>query len=341
MAVPSLLTLILQLAHHRYRLVDHRDQPAMATKAKSSSSSCLSFLKDALLLPTQNAKLFVPVFLLVSVPLFLAQVTNVFCIQPRTADMLHHIDEIKNMDPSSADYAKLMAEIFKEARKLVIISITLLIIGLAQSFANHIIAFFATSTTYAGDRYSLPELFNKVIMNRRRLRGPLITVAMVGVLNVACMLLLAALLQLVMRHLGVLYVAVLFVPPFLAFLYLDVVFVVAIAASVADADRRGVNALRLAWRLMTKVWRKEGFVLVIVVHLVAMAPSPLYAVALGCLKKSMPMGLALLSVYALLSGLVQLFYFAAAMVYYYQAMESKEVMMADDYVKIPAGEATV
>ena len=52
-------------------------------------------------------------------------------------------------------------------------------------------------------------------------------------------------------------------------------------------------------------------------------------------------GLALLSVYALLCGLVQLFYYAAAMVYYYQAMDSKEVMAHDDYVKIPTGEATV
>ena len=127
----------------------------MATKAKSSSSSCLSFLKDALLLPTQNAKLFVPVFLLVTAPLLLLQITNVFCIQPRTADILHHLDEIKNMDPSSADYAEIMAEILKEARELVIISIALLIITFAESFAKQIIAFFATSTTYDGDRYSL------------------------------------------------------------------------------------------------------------------------------------------------------------------------------------------
>lgn len=312
----------------------------MATKAKSSSSSCLSFLKDALLLPTKNAKLFVPVFLLVTAPLILLQITNVFCIQPRTADMLHHINEIKNMDPSSADYAKLMVEIMKEAKELAMISIALLVITFAGSFAKQIIAFFATSTTYAGDRYSFPELFTKVIMKGRHLRGPLITVAMVGVLNVACALLLAALLQLAMRQLGVLYTAILFVLPFLAFLYLDVVFFVAVAASVADEDSRGVSALRLAWRLMTRVCRKEGFVLVVAVHLVAMVPSLLYAVALACLKKNMPMGLALFSVYALLSGLVQLFYFAGIMVYYYLAMESKEVM-AHDYVNIPTVEATV
>ncbi|CAD6336266.1 unnamed protein product [Miscanthus lutarioriparius] len=239
----------------------------MATKAKSSSSSCLSFLKDALLLPTQNAKLFVPVFLL-------------------------------------------------------------------------IIAFFATSTTYAGDRYSLPELFTEVIMKGRRLRGPLITVAMVGVLNVACILLLVALLQLAMSHMGgALHGGPLRAPvprvPVPQHRLLRRHSRVGgrrgpprrerAHAGVA-ADDTGVEEGRL------RAGRRgptggDGSI-------------PLHAVALAWLKKSMPMGLALLSVYALLSGLVQLFYYAAAMVYYYQAMESKEVM-AHDYVKIPTGEATV
>nr|TKW31532.1 hypothetical protein SEVIR_2G112000v2 [Setaria viridis] len=122
---------------------------------------------------------------------------------------------------------------------------------------------------------------------------------------------------------------VLFVLPLLAFIPLP--------QPAADREHRGVGALRQAWRLMTRVWRKPGFVLVLVIHLVAMVPSPLYMVALG----SMAMGMALLVVYALLSGLVELFYFSAATVYYYQAMESKEVVTAHDYVKIPTGEATV
>ncbi|CAN6172074.1 unnamed protein product [Urochloa humidicola] len=312
----------------------------MATKAKVTSSSCLSFLKDALLLPTLNAKLFVPVLLLVAIPTFLLQITNVFCIQPLATGMLLRINELKNMDPSSPDYAKLITEILKEARELAIISIAVMIITFVCSFANQIVAFFATSTTYSGERYSLPELVSKVIMKGRRLMGPLMTIAMVSLLNIICMLLLAVLLQFVMRHLGVLYMVLLFAVPFLTFLYLNVIFVVATAVSVADTECRGVSALRQAWRLMTRVWRKQGCVLVVVVHLMAMVPSPLYMIALGYSKKSMPMGLALLVVYALVSGLVQLFYFSLATVYYYQAMESKEVA-AHDYVKIPTGEATV
>ncbi|CAN6195296.1 unnamed protein product [Urochloa humidicola] len=312
----------------------------MATKAKVTSSSCISFLKDALLLPTLNAKLFVPVVLLLAIPTFLLQITNVFCIEPLATGMLLRINEVKKMDPSSPDYAKLVTEIFKEARELVIISIVVMIIIFVCSFANQIVAFFAASTTYSGERYSLPELVSKVIMKGRRLMGPLITIAMVSLLNIICMLLLAVLLHFVMRHLGVLYMVVLFVVPFLTFLYLNVTFVVATAVSVADTECRGVRALQQAWRLMTRVWRKQGCVLVVVVHLVAMVPSPLYMIALGYSKKSMPMGLALLVVYALLTGLVELFYFSSATVFYYQAMESKEVA-AHDYVKIPTGEATV
>nr|CAB3452626.1 unnamed protein product [Digitaria exilis] len=152
---------------------------------------------------------------------------------------------------------------------------------------------------------------------------------MVSVFNILCLFILAVLLQLVMRHLGVLYMVVLFALPFLVFLYLNVVFVVATAVSVADTERRGVSALRQAWRLMTRVWRKQGFVLVVLIHLVAMVPSPLGMIARGYSKKSMPLGLALLF----------LFNFTAAMVYYYQAMESK-VSMEHDYVKVPTGEAT-
>ncbi|KAJ1296137.1 hypothetical protein BS78_01G276400 [Paspalum vaginatum] len=314
----------------------------MATKAKASSSSCLSFLKDALLLPTRNAKLFVPVLLLLAVPGFLIQATNVLFVHPLTQDILRRINEIKNMDPSSADYAELVAEVLKEAKQLAAIAIAIMIVTFVLGFARQILAFFAASTTYSGDRYSLPELFSKVIMQGRRLMGPLVTTATVSVLEIACAALLAALLQLAMRHsAGALYTAVLLVLPFLAFLYLNVVFIVAVAVSVADPERRGVGALRQAWRLMTRVWRKEGCVLVVVVHLVAMVPSPLYAVALGCSNKSVPMALALLSVYALLSGLVQIFYFAAATVYYYQAMESKEEVAHGDYVSIPTTEATV
>lgn len=309
----------------------------MAAKAKASSSSCLSFLKEALLLPTRNAKLFVPVFLLVAVPSFLLQLTDVLYIRPLSTDIFLRVNEAMNMDPSSADYAKLMVEIMKEVRELLILSISGMVFAVVDGFANQTVAFFAASTTYSGESYSLPELFSKVIMKGRHLRGPLITIATVGALEVASVVLLVALLQLVVSRLGVMYMMPILVVPLLALLYLAVVFAVAVAVSVADAERRGVSALQQAWRLMTRVRGKQGCLLVVVVYVLGMVPYPLHAAGLACWKKSVPAGLALLSACGLLSGLVQLFYYSAAMVYYYQA---KEEMAAEGYIKIPAAEAT-
>ncbi|KAL6843250.1 hypothetical protein ACP4OV_026963 [Aristida adscensionis] len=310
----------------------------MATKP--SSSSFFSFLKDALLLPTRNPKLFVPVFLLVAIPTILINVTNVLAIQPLTQDIMLRINEIKNVDPSSPEYARLMEEMMKELRALVIIAIAMTIIVAVLGFVKQIVAFFAASSTYSGDRYSLLELVTKVIMSGHRLRGPVITIALVGALDVACVMLLVSLLQLLMRQSSMAFAFLLLLPAFAAFLYINVFFTVAVAVSVADEGRRGVGALRQAWRLMTQARRKEGCVLVVVVHLLGAAPSPLYAVALGLAKRSVAMGLALLVVYALISAAVQLFYMAAAMVYCHQAMETKTATANDfGYIKIPTGEA--
>jgi hypothetical protein len=115
---------------------------------------------------------------------------------------------------------------------------------------------------------------------------------------------------------------------FLGFLCFAVVAVVSVAASVADEECSGVRALRRAWRLMTRVRRKEALVLVLVLvaHLLPAVVNPAYGVALAYAKKSVAaVALCMLAVHAFLSGAQQLFYLAAAMVYYYEAMESKEV----------------
>lgn len=79
---------------------------------------------------------------------------------------------------------------------------------------------------------------------------------------------------------------------------------------------------------MTWVRRKEGFVLAQAAHLLPALLTPLYA------KKSLATGLFLQSLYALLCCAFQLFSIVAATVYYYQAMESKEGVLACGYVKI-------
>ena len=308
----------------------------------AKTTSCFTFLKEALILPKRNPKLFTPVLLLLALAAYLAPTVHVLFIQPIAADMANHLFEMSNMDPSSPEYAKILEEMKQGAVKLALISIATLIITLALAFVNQIIAFFAASTTYSGDRYSLTELIRE-ISKGNAVRGPIITIAVVTALNFAWMAVLGVLLSAMTRdgRPSVLSVqGLLFVVGFLAFLYFTVLAVVSVAASVVDEEYRGVGALRQAWRVMTRVKRKEGLVLVLVAHLLpATVVAPLYGVAL-VYAKSVAAALCMLAVYALLSGAQQLFCLAAATVYYYEAMESKEVSPCD-YVKIPSGEPNV
>lgn len=322
--------------------------------AKRASSSCFTFLKEALLLPTRNPKLFIPVFLILFVTSLVTALINVLCIQPLTADIGRLAVEMKNTDPSSAEYARIFEELRRDTMEVVAASAVLLLVALPVAFAKQIIAFFAASTTFSGDRYSLAELLRALATKGGALsiKGPSITIAVATLLEISGMAILAALFSATMMigrnssRSGVISAihGLLFVLAFIAFLYLNVVALVGVAASVADGggDCRGVRALRRAWRLMRTVRRKEGFVLVLAACLLPTTASPLNGLAMVYVKKNMAMGLCLLSVYVLLSCAFQLFSMAAATVYYYRAMESKEeTLAAGDYVKIPSGETNV
>uniref|UniRef100_A0A0E0LYH8 Uncharacterized protein n=1 Tax=Oryza punctata TaxID=4537 RepID=A0A0E0LYH8_ORYPU len=244
--------------------------------------------------------------------------------------------KLQTIDPSSAEYRMILEELKHEVTQLILVVIAVDLVALVLGFVNQCVGFFAASSTYSGDRYSLPELLRKAM--KGNLKGPLITIAMVTVLGVTYMALLGVILYSVMQQhlIKVLSVQViLFVVGFLAFLYFNVVGMVSVAVSVADTERRGIRALRQAWRLMTRVRRKEGLVLLVFVCLVSIAVSTVNLVAAAYTNKDMAVGLCLLAVYALLSGAEQLFYFAAATVYYYQAMDSKGQAVDYAYANIP------
>jgi hypothetical protein len=251
--------------------------------------------------------------------------------------MVSHLIEIKeNTDTSSAEHAWLLEEVKQDAA----IVVPELIIALAVASVFQVLGLFAASTTYSGNRYSLAELVREVSKGSA-LKGPSITVAVVTALSFAWMAALAALLPVVTRGRPVLSVqGVMFIVAFVAFLCFAVLSLVGVAASVADEECRGVPALRRAWRLMTRVRRKEGLALVLVAHLLLTVVIPLYRVALVNAKKSMAVCLCMLAVYAFLSGAQQLFCLAAATVYYYKAMETKEAAPCG-FAKFSSGEGNV
>uniref|UniRef100_A0ACD5XQC7 Uncharacterized protein n=1 Tax=Avena sativa TaxID=4498 RepID=A0ACD5XQC7_AVESA len=291
----------------------------------AKTTSCFKFLKEALILPTRNPKLFTPVLLLLAVTSFLVSSVHVLFLRSFSDDMISHLIEIKDTDPSSYRYAYLLEATKQDA----VIAIPELAIALALGLVVQILAFFAASTTYSGECHTLAKLVRE-ISKGSTLQGPSVTVAVVTALSLAWMAVLGVLLFVTMRGRPALSVqGIVFVLALLAFFCFTVLAVVSVTVSVADEEYRGVRALGQAWRLMTRVRRKEGLVLVLLAYLLQTVVNLVYGVVLVYANKSMAAFLGMLVVYAFLSGAQQLFYMVAATVYYYEATESKEVSPYD------------
>ncbi|KAM3370660.1 hypothetical protein ACQJBY_018170 [Aegilops geniculata] len=295
----------------------------------AKTTSCFTFLKEALILPTLNPKLFTPLLLLFAAAAFLDHIVNFLFVQPLAEVVASHATELNNTDFSSAEYAKLMEMEGpkQDGMRLILIGVSEVVVALAVGFVKKILFLFAASMTYSGGRYSLAEL----VKGRISLKGPSITIAVIDALDFASVVLAALIpapalmggLSGVLSVKGLVYLIAL-----LTSLYFTAVALVGVAASVVDRRCRGVGALRQAWRLVTLVRRKEGLLLVLVAHFVPTVVAPLYRVALAYAKTSMAVCLCLLAVHAFLSCALQLFSLMAATVYYYQAMQSKEVIDA-------------
>ncbi|XP_044334568.1 uncharacterized protein [Triticum aestivum] len=294
-------------------------------------TSCFTFLKEALILPTLNPKLFAPVLLLFAVTAFLDSLEDVVFVQPLVDDMGSRLITVNSTDPLGAEYTKLTEETEPGGTELLLIAVSEVIVALAVGFVKKILALFAASTTYSGGRYSLAALLRELVNGRISLKGPSITIAVVDAFDFASAVLAAliptpALMGGLSRVLSVQgLVSHLANHVSLCF---TVVALVGVAVSAVDRRCRGMRALRQAWRLVTRVRKKQGFVLVLVAYLGPTVVAPLHGFALGYAKRSTAACLCLLAVHALLSGAQELFSLAAASVYYYQAMESKEVIDA-------------
>ncbi|SPT20268.1 unnamed protein product [Triticum aestivum] len=292
-------------------------------------TSCFAFLKEALILPTLNPKLFAPVLLLFAVIAFLDSLADDVFFHPLVDDMGSRPIAVNSTDPLGAEYTKLTEETEPGGAKLLITIAQLVVTGLALGLVKKILALFAASTTYSGVRYSLAGLLRELVNGRISLKGPSITIAVVAALDFALAVPYALPYYVINGRSGVLSVQGLVSHlANLVSLCFTVVAVVGVAASAVDRRCSGVRALRQAWRLVTRVRRKEGLVLVLVAYLGPTVVAPLHGFALGYAKRSTAASLCLLAVYGLLSGAQELFSLAAATVYYYQAMESKEVIDA-------------
>ncbi|KAL6899225.1 hypothetical protein ACP4OV_005883 [Aristida adscensionis] len=252
----------------------------MATKASSSWAPAIGFLEESLILPTQNARLFVSTFQLLFAHTFLFTGVAVLAAHPLAAAVLADIQTLKTTDSSATrQHAKKLAAIY--------------LAYLASKLATQLVAVLAASETYSGERRSLAELLRRRVLARvAAARGPLLTTAFAAVLELSSTAaLLAALLaaswswQSLADIAGkakaaaacgyLLCLAVLL----LLNVCLAAVLPASIAVSAADGACRGPRALRAAWRLARARGRAVSAALVLAAGVLpaVVYPVPAYA----------------------------------------------------------------
>ncbi|KAF6987621.1 hypothetical protein CFC21_005249 [Triticum aestivum] len=320
----------------------------MATKStQRTGPSFFNFLKEGLLLPTRNRRLFLAVYAIIIASTALLLLGGDLAVQPLADEIQLDAKALNSTDPGSPDFAKLVQEIQDDTKALLLVGAGYLLLAVVVSSAVRIVLLFAAVSTYSGEEQhatlGLGALLGKA-------KGPLITLAFVYVLEIVCTVLLAfvgALLGVLMvmlkQYFAVLLLAsILILAAATVFLvYFSFLCSFSIVVAVAEPGCHGAAALGKAWRL-AKGKRRQVVLYVAVTGALAAVLSPVHTLARTCAgDHSVALGLLLGFVYAALMALVQLFAVCTMTAFYYERKENSENQLgATGYAKLSTEEAT-
>ncbi|XP_006664805.2 uncharacterized protein LOC102721508 [Oryza brachyantha] len=310
---------------------------AMAAEQRSAPPPPFyNFLKEAFLLPGRNRGLFMAVFVLVAVSTSALLLASDLTVMPLAEELRLDLKALNATDPMSPDFAKLLKEIQDDTREMVVATAAYVLLSVVVGSAVRIIILFAAVATYSEERLTFGELLRKA---RTQLKGPLLTLAFVYVLEIASVALLAAmaglLVFLMVRHYYVpfLLLSLLVFAGFVFLIYFSVLCAVSVAVAVAEPGRHGAGAFGRAWRLV-KEKKRRAVLFVSATSLLAAVVSPVHKLAMACAPSSLVAGLLLVLVYAALMSVVELFGVCAITTFYYECKESNEVVSSDQYVRV-------
>uniref|UniRef100_A0A0D9XB78 Transmembrane protein n=1 Tax=Leersia perrieri TaxID=77586 RepID=A0A0D9XB78_9ORYZ len=305
---------------------------------QNSNPSFYNFLKEGFLLPSRNKNLFTAVFALVAVSTSLLVVSSDLAVQPLVEEIRLDANALNSTDPNSPEFTKLINEIQDDTRKLMIAVAVYLLFAVVIASAIRIILLFAAVATYSGERHSFGELLGKA---RSQLKGPVLTLAFVFVLEIAYVALLAAMAGLIgflivhKHYVTVLVLSMLVLVGAIFFVYFSVVCNFSVVVSVAELGCHGAGALGRAWR-MVKSKKRRLVLYVAAVSVLAALVSLLHNLTMTIWARgSVVAGLLLVLVYAVLMAAVDLFGVCAITAFYY---ECKEAVVTDQYVRVSTDE---
>jgi hypothetical protein len=145
-----------------------------ATGQIRSTPSFFSFLKEGLLLPSHNRRLFAAVFSIIVATTCLL-VVNCVAVQPLTNEIVLHAKALNSTDPSSPDLFHLILEIRDDTRALLLTGTAYLLFAVIIVSAIRLVVLFAAVATYSGELHTFGSLLGKV---KAQLKGPVLTLAL-------------------------------------------------------------------------------------------------------------------------------------------------------------------
>ncbi|KAF8690714.1 hypothetical protein HU200_041090 [Digitaria exilis] len=310
----------------------------MATRQSSTAPSFFNFLKEGLLLPTHNPRLFAAVLAIIVASTSLLLLGNDLAIQPLVEQIRIDTNLLNSTDPSSPEFLHLLKEIQDDTRAIFITGGVYLLIAIVIGSFIRIVVLFAAVTTYSGELHTFASLLGKV---KAQLKGPLLTLGFTSVLEITYIAfiagmvgILAFLTIMIKQHRTImLFVDLLLVTVASIFLvYFSIICSLSIVVAVAEPGCHGAGAVGQAWRLM-KGKRRRAMLLISVPAVLAAALSPVHTLAKTCAVGNIASGLLLGFLYTILMGAVELFATCAMTAFYYECKGSPEAL-GTKYTKV-------
>ncbi|CAM0950706.1 unnamed protein product [Alopecurus aequalis] len=307
--------------------------------------SCFNFLKEGFLLPSRNRRLFTAVCALILVSTTLLVLGNDLAVQPLTDEIKLDLKALSTTEPGSPDYAKIVQDIHNDAKELLLVIMGYILVVVVVGSAVRIVVLFAAVLTYSGEQRT--TTFGALLGQAKvQIKGPLLTLAFVYVLEIVYVVLVVAMAVLLGVLMAKQYFVVLFIGSLLVLaalvclVYFSFLCSFSLVVAVAEPGCYGAGALGRACKLVKgKKWQVVLYVAVTVA--LAGIISPVRTLATICAGNSVALGLLLDFVYAVLLALVQLFAVCAMTAFYYERRENSDSQLgAGGYAKLSTGEAS-
>jgi hypothetical protein len=315
--------------------------------SQSNAPSFFNFLKEGLLLPSRNRRLFTAVCALILVSTALLVLGNDLAVQRIHDQIQLDVKALSTTEPGSVQFAKLLQEIQNDTKKLLLVAMGSILIAVVVGSAVRIVVLFAAVSTYSSDGEQRATTFGALLgQAKAQIKGPLLTLAFVYVVEIVCVVPLVAMVALVgflvaKQYLVALVVAsLLLMAASVCLVYFSFICSFSVVVAVAEPGCHGAAALGKAWRLASgKKWQIVLYVAI--TGALAAAVLPVHTLARTCAGNSVAPGLLLGLVYVVMLALVQLFAVCAMTAFYYERRESIDSQLGATtvYAKVATEEA--